>query len=421
MTLRAGDAAPRRRIVHVVDTFAPRVGGIETQVADLADRQARAGHAVHVLTVTAGERSAPGRFRRTETRESGVKVHRLATPWTFGVPVHPAQGRLLGRALDLLTRDLPTGGLVVHAHAGVVSPFAWAGLRVAVRRGLPTVATWHCRLDGLEAPLGVLARAAGLAGPGAPFAATAVSPVAAAPVARALGRADVGLVPNGLDVAAWRVAAEQHRDAHAAAVGDRPLRIVATQRLARRKRAGVLVESVLRAHRVLGRDDGGSARIHLTLVGSGPEARPLRARARAAGAEDVVELQGRLSREELPALYAGADVFAAPAELEAFGIAALEARACGLPVITPRGSGPTGFVEHGSDGLVLPDGSAGSFARAWLELAAERGSDLRARLRRGAGRPPSAGWTVVLAACAEAYRRADARSSSAVAPVHSDE
>ena len=43
------------RIVHVSDCFAPRTGGIETQVGDLARHQARAGHEVHVLTATLGD------------------------------------------------------------------------------------------------------------------------------------------------------------------------------------------------------------------------------------------------------------------------------------------------------------------------------------------------------------------------------
>ena len=58
----------------------------------------------------------------------------------------------------------------------------------------------------------------------------------------------------------------------------------------------------------------------------------------------TVTLAGRVDRDELKAIYARSDLFVAPAFLESFGIAALEARCAGLPVLAMRGTGITEFV-----------------------------------------------------------------------------
>src|SRR5690606_17873673 len=120
-----------RRIVHVSDCFPPRVGGIETQVHDLAVEQARRGADVHVLTATADPALPGGGRRAVTTTVDGVMVHRLASVVTFGLPFHPLEDLLLPPVLRALQPD------VVHVHAGVVSPFAYAGARAARRAGLP--------------------------------------------------------------------------------------------------------------------------------------------------------------------------------------------------------------------------------------------------------------------------------------------
>jgi glycosyltransferase involved in cell wall biosynthesis len=68
-----------------------------------------------------------------------------------------------------------------------------------------------------------------------------------------------------------------------------------------------------------------------------------------------VELTGRLNRDEIKEVYRRADVFVMPANLESFGIAALEARAAGLPVVALLASGVRDFVRQGVDGLLARD------------------------------------------------------------------
>lgn len=383
------------RIVHISDCFAPRLGGIESQVQGLAVQQASAGHTVHVLTATAlgqDEVAHPrNRFRTSTTETAGLRVHRLASPLAFGLPVHPRGRALIKRALRLLNPD------VVHVHAGVLSPFAFDGARAARALALPLAITWHSMLDGVEAPMARGARALGWSQ--APFAASAVSAVAAERVRRALGRRDVTVLPNGLDLMPWRQAAA----AHERSVQPGVMRVVASQRLAPRKRAVPLVRILDRVNERLGRDEHGRARIHLTIAGDGPAASTVRSAMAAQGLTDVVTLLGRVPREVLPTLYRAQDVFISPAHLEAFGLAALEARAAGLAVVGQAGSGIAEFVEHGVEGMLAVNDAG--IEDALVRLASEPGL-LEQITANNRSQPPGLGWDAVLAHSEDLYQRA---------------
>ncbi|MGN8246565.1 glycosyltransferase family 4 protein [Cellulomonas soli] len=377
------------RIVHVSDCYPPRTGGIESQVGDLAARQAAAGNEVHVFTATLGEHGERG---GAVALERGVHVHRMGARMPFDLPVNLRDGRLFRQAFAQVRPD------VVHVHAGVVSPFAHDGVRAATAAGLPTVVTWHCMLDGTVPALRLLSRTSRFE-----VGAVALSAVSTAAADRVREAFDgpVHVMPNGIDLDAWapHEVGLPARSTH----GDEdpgPLRLVATMRLAPRKRAVPLVSLVGDAVRRLPPD-----RVRLSLIGAGP-VRPRVERAIAdRGLQEVVELRGRLTRDEVHAAYAHADVFLAPAELEAFGIAALEARTAGLAVVARRGTGIAEFVEDGVDGLLVADDA--EMTEAVVHLVRDRRllDGIRAHNR---AEPPRFGWPQVLAAANREYSRARA-------------
>src|SRR5699024_7966490 len=130
--------ASAMRIVHVTDVYAPRIGGVESQVRSLAQLQAARGHDVHVVTTTQGRSDMDQPLGKGAwENDDGVVVHRLAYPTIAGLPFHPRGVRELPRMMKALAPD------VIHAHAGVLPPFAFVAMKTALQTCTPTVTAWH--------------------------------------------------------------------------------------------------------------------------------------------------------------------------------------------------------------------------------------------------------------------------------------
>jgi type III pantothenate kinase len=89
-------------------------------------------------------------------------------------------------------------------------------------------------------------------------------------------------------------------------------------------------------------------------LGADPEARRLCALAREHGVADRVDLRGRVSREDLPALMRSADAVVCAPWYEPFGIVPLEAMACGVPVVASAVGGMIDSVVDEVTGLHVP-------------------------------------------------------------------
>lgn len=367
------------RIVHVSDFYLPRVGGIEMHVHDLATRQAATGHRVEVIT------SSPGSDDRLDG--PGVRVHRVR-PGRQGSVFHPLAPRA-GRSL------LRQGGYdVAHVHATLLSPMAFAGAQAAAGAGIPTVVTLHSLLGGLRPAFGLLDRLTHWRA--WPVEWTAVSEVAAAPLQRLLGpRMAVGVLPNGVDAAQWR-ADPLERD-------PRDVLAIAVMRLTPRKRPLHLLRMLRHARQQLPAEVG----LRAVIVGEGPERRSLERYLHRHRLGDMVSLPGTCSRERIRRLFQRADLFVAPANLESFGIAALEARCAGLPVVAKAAGGIHEFVCHGSNGFLANSDREMADAIAWLAGNPAVRQAIAARNR--AVHPPFA-WPDTMFRVEAAYARAARRA-----------
>jgi N-acetyl-alpha-D-glucosaminyl L-malate synthase BshA len=119
----------------------------------------------------------------------------------------------------------------------------------------------------------------------------------------------------------------------------------------------------------------------LLLVGDGPERASAQALARRLGLQDHVRFLGRQDSAE--EILACADVLLLPSELESFGLAALEAMACGVPVIGSDAGGLPEVVHHAETGYLLPVGDIEGMAARTVELLKD---DERRRAMGQAGR-----------------------------------
>jgi glycosyltransferase involved in cell wall biosynthesis len=319
------------RIALVSDCYLPRLGGIEMHVHDLAVQLRLAGHSAAVFTTTAAQ--------------SGQD----------DVPVVRLPGLTRPSTTNALRRSLASGMYdVVHVHTSLFSPLAWTAARIASAAGVPTVITMHSlpAAGGVLAPRLLAQLDRGL---GARVQWTAVSEVVADSLRQAMPDRTVRVVHNGIDPEPWRL---PKRSTHG-------LTVVSTMRLTQRKRPFALLRTLQEIRMLLPAE----VPLRAVIVGAGPRAAGLARTIRHSGMASWVELPGRLTRGEIQQLYAAADVYLAPAQLESFGVAALEALCAGLAVVAMASGGVGEFVRHGVEGFLVDSDEA--MARVTADLLAD--------------------------------------------------
>ncbi|CAI9404117.1 D-inositol-3-phosphate glycosyltransferase [Nocardioides sp. T2.26MG-1] len=342
-------AGETRRIAHVTDVFLPRLGGIETHVDDLVRHQRARGLDAEVLTPTEHDGADPA--------------------WVRRLPAGAA-------------RQAVGGYDVVHVHVSMLSPYGIGVARAAMAAGVPTLVTVHSMWAGA----GGFLRLAAVAGLRRwPVVWSAVSTAAAETFRRSLPGGEVAVLPNAIDVAEWR------RPGTAALFDphdDGPVTIVSVMRLMPRKRPLQLVR-VFEQVRALtpGRD------VRLLVVGDGPLRGRVERHLRRRGLTGCVRVTGRIPRSEVLGHLLSASVYVAPAPRESFGLAALEARCAGLPVVASRRSGVGEFIRDRVDGILVADDAEMAVALADLVLDAPLRSRITEHNRRVA---PACDWADAL-------------------------
>lgn len=105
---------------------------------------------------------------------------------------------------------------------------------------------------------------------------------------------------------------------------------------------------------------------HLVMVGDGPLRDPAEALAYELGLEDHVTFLGK--QDHVERLFPKAHVLLMPSELEAFGLAALEGMACGVPPVATRCGGVPELIDDGVTGFLEPAGNVDAQARRVIAL-----------------------------------------------------
>ena len=120
----------------------------------------------------------------------------------------------------------------------------------------------------------------------------------------------------------------------------------------------------------------------LALVGSGPELEPALSLAEKLGVRDDVRALGKL--DDLETVLQASDIFFLPSLAESFGLAALEAQACGCPVIGYRAGGLPEVVIDQETGILCPEKEDVCLGTLAADLLADRPRFLA--MREAAGR-----------------------------------
>ena len=133
------------KVALVTDYFLPRLGGIESQLRDLAFTLSEKGHKVRVITATPDNSTYSLKmFENGYFTEKVGKYHvdRVITRLPFAFPNSFNSQKLIESILQ--------GSDIVHIHVGVISPFSHKIVDLALSMGKPVLVTWHCILGAME-------------------------------------------------------------------------------------------------------------------------------------------------------------------------------------------------------------------------------------------------------------------------------
>lgn len=404
-----GDLEPRQvglLSVHTSPLEQPGVGdggGMNVAVSSIARNLAARGVNVEVFTRRTGQ-DVPA----TVALDSGVRVHHIdAGP--VGARKEDLASHLCAFYLGLAKHPAVQNLDLLHGHYWMSG---WVGRQASRRLGIPLVQTFHTlgrvknhTLAAGDRPESLLRLAAEdriVADAQAILAATSEE----ASDLRRLYRAQpsrVHVVEPGVDLSLFRNDTDRNL-ARQALGGGRIMLFVG--RLQPLKGPDLAVRTLAALDELLP-DDGLPTRLIIVGGPSGDpgEAAPeaLRALAESLGVADRVAFLAARPQAELAGLYRAADVVVMPSHSESFGLVALEAQACGTPVVASDVGGLKHVVGGGGGGTLVADRDPKAWAQAtlpYLVNALHRAEAGRAGRRHAEHHA----WTRTVDATMEVYR-----------------
>ena len=366
------------------------MGGSGIVATELGKALAARGHDVHVI-------SADQPFR-LGTFDPGLTFHQVHTP-SYPLFREPQYLLSLTNAIVRVSRE--HGLDIVHAQYAV--PHATAAVLArqvlaasAVRRPPSVVTTLHgtdITVVGADPSYSEIVAFSIAQSDGV----TAVSHSLRETTCRELSiTRPIDVIPNFLDCDTYRrISVPSLRERYTR--GDPDIRVVMHMSNFRPvKRIDSVVQVFARV----------AARVPavLLLLGDGPEISVARRTAAHLGVADRVQFLG--AHENVIPLLSIADLFLLPSEQESFGLAALEAMACEVPVVTSNAGGLPEVIEDGRTGFLHPVGDVEGMASSGLRLLTD--AALRDRMTADAVRAVRQRYCVslIVPMYEEHYRRA---------------
>ncbi|HLG43281.1 MAG TPA: N-acetyl-alpha-D-glucosaminyl L-malate synthase BshA, partial [Planctomycetota bacterium] len=308
----------------------PTYGGSGVVASELGRALQRRGHQVHLFSYRVPF--------KVDQRRDGICFHEVKDP-NYPLFEHPSYGMALAAEIAHVARE--KGLDVLHAHyAYPHSVSGWLAKAMVRPRPLKIVTTLHgtdITLVGRDARFAPLVKLAIESSDRV----TSVSRWLADRTAEIFGtRRRIEVIPNFVDPQAFRPRARRRG----------PPMLVHVSNFRPVKRPRDAVEVFRRVSKELG-----TAR--MLMVGDGPELESTRRYAARLGLGRRIAFLA--PRKDVSAVIARAHAMIVTSETESFGLVALEAMACGLPVVATRCGGIEELVREGSTGYLSPVGDIG--------------------------------------------------------------
>jgi 1,2-diacylglycerol 3-alpha-glucosyltransferase len=344
------------RLGFFTEIYRPVVNGVVESVEALAVGLRARGHQVHCFTPRIpGYAEADGPVFRIPSLPLPAR-----TPYRLTLPL--VSRRNLNGVIKRLS--------LVHVHSPFVT--GWMGVRYARRYGMPLVYTYHTQLEAYAhyvpfEPNATRFAASQLTRAFANLVDVVVVPTPAMSARlRELGvTARIEIVPSGIDVA--RFATGRRDEALRSRVGVEPGErfLLYVGRLAKEKNVELLIRALAHAK---------EASLKLVVAGDGPQRRELEEYARECGVIARMRFLGAVPRDQLPDLYASADLFVMPSTTETQGLVLAEALAAGAPIVAADTSQNRDVL--GGAGVIVPP-AAQAFADAFRGVTRADGDTVR--------------------------------------------
>ncbi|MEO8448854.1 MAG: N-acetyl-alpha-D-glucosaminyl L-malate synthase BshA [Gemmatimonadota bacterium] len=330
-------------------TCYPTYGGSGALATELGLDLARRGHEVHFITY-----AMPFRLRGYTER---VYFHEVDTV-TGRYPLfdhYPYTLALASKQHEVALREKLE---VLHVHYAIPHALtAWlAREMLGARHPIKVITTLHgtdITLVGQEANFHAITKFSIERSDSV----TAVSQFLKDETIRTFGCTNCGIrvIPNFVNVAEYRPA--KSPAAEAIAPADHKI-ITHVSNFREVKRVRDVVRVFARIRKALPAT--------LLMVGDGPDRDDAEREARDLGVDADVRFLGRLGA--VAPLLQASDLFLLPSQSESFGLAALEAMACGAPVVGARAGGMPEVIIDGVTGILEPAGSVEAMGRRAVEL-----------------------------------------------------
>ena len=371
-------------------------GGMNVYLLQVARELGRFGHKVDVFT----RHHEPGDPQVIDLGDNARVVHLKAGPYfeTKG-SLHQYIREFLANLYRFQQSEGTTYDLV-HSHYWLSG---WAGTELSHRWDVPHVTTFHtlakrkieARAGERESELRMHAESC------------VMSSVNAIVVSTEQERRDLSrlyqvspdkvyVIPAGVDLRLFRPLDKARARQSLGLTEDRV--VLSVGRIEPLKGLDIPISAIARL------EDAADTR--LLIVGGNPgrdsELRKLRSMAGQMGLRDLVTFTGAMDQTKLPTYYTASDVFVLPSYYESFGLVALEAMACGVPVIASKVGGPETLVEDGKTGYLISGHDPEPYAQALNSLLAN--PPLREAMGRAAlAKARTMGWDRVASRILDLY------------------
>jgi len=341
----------------------PTYGGSGVVATELGRWLAHRGHDIHFISY-----AMP--FRLAALSQENIHYHRVNL---LDYPVFPHPSYTLSLAVKIanLTQEIDLDVVNVH-YAIPHAVSAYLARQMLTPRRIPIVTTLHgtdITLVGTDSSLHSVVRFVIEQSDGV----TAVSQWLRDQTVKQFDiRKPINVVPNFVDTELYRCRHSECPMKRFVAEGEKVVLHISNFRPVKR------VTDIVRAFALI----RGRIRARLLLVGEGPDRQQAEDLARQLGILDSTAFLGQRTSTEC--FYSIADLFLLASKNEAFGLAALEAMSCGVPVVGYAGGGLNEVVRGEETGYLVPFGEIETLARRAAELLedSERAQAFGSRARQ---------------------------------------